>query len=279
MILSPEVRTQTTYPGCQDDDAGRERVDSYGICVNRVQAPTSSQVTERDRGGPSPPSLSRVSLSQGLGGQFISEETVERARGPLGGRTGTIWSLIPHSTVYTMTQIRADHEDDPEELSRAIHSRLTLRGQERASTTVPKPGSGHSAPVLTHKDTIDALKAFVTAPSSQNEAESSVRLLVRSSALKSSFMEILFNKHMTVGAVKDKLQSHVGTSSSSMVLTLMDNRGGKVADLVDEGKKLGYYSPLSGYVLHVMDSDGMSLANTVRFGMWSVPSLQTRVVI
>jgi hypothetical protein len=160
-----------------------------------------------------------------------------------------------------MVPVSVDREDDPEELSRAIQSRLTLRGQDRTSTPVPKAGP---APVLTHNDTIDALKAYVTAPSSQNEAESSVRLLVRSSALKSSFMEILFNKHMTIGAVKDKLQSHVGTSSSSMVLTLKDNRGGKVADLVDDGKKLGYYSPLSGYMLHVVDSDGMSLANTVR---------------
>ena len=121
-----------------------------------------------------------------------------------------------------------DHEDDPEELSRSIQSRLTLRGQDRTGTTAPKAGP---PPVLTHKDTIDALKAYVTAPSSQNEAESSLRLLVKSSALKSSFMEILFNKHMTIGAVKDKLQTHVGTSSSSMVLTLQDNRGGKVADL------------------------------------------------
>ncbi len=158
-----------------------------------------------------------------------------------------------------------DHEDDPEELSRSIQSRLTLRGQDRTGKTAPPSGP---PPVFTHRDTIDALKAYVTAPSSQNEAESSVRLLVKSSALKSSFMEIMFNKHMTIGAVKDKLQSHVGTSSSSMVLTLKDNRGGKVADLVDDGKKLGFYSPLSGYMLHIVDSDGMSLANTVRAG-WS----------
>lgn len=158
------------------------------------------------------------------------------------------------------SQISADHDEDPEELSRSIQAKLTLRGQGRTSTTASQT---RSAPVLTHKDTIDALKAYVTAPSSQNEAESSVRLLVTSSALKSSFMEILFNKHMTVAAVKDKLQSHVGTSSSSMVLTLKDNRGGKVADLVEAEKKLGYYSPLSGYILHVVDSDSTSLANTV----------------
>lgn len=160
--------------------------------------------------------------------------------------------------------IGIDRDDDPEALSRSIQQKLSLgrSANKSSSTSTSAPSSHPSHPLITHKETIDALKAYVTAPSSQNESESSVRLLVTSSALKSSFMEILFNKHMTISAVKDKLMSHVGTSSGSMVLTLKDNRGSKVADLLDDSRKLGYYSPMSGYILHVVDSDSMSLANT-----------------
>jgi tubulin-folding cofactor B len=154
--------------------------------------------------------------------------------------------------------------DDPEELSRSIQSKLSVRHNVRSSSAAGSRGDigGQHEPMITCKDTIDAIKAYVTAPASQNEAESSVRLLVTSSALKSSFMEILFNKHMTVGAVKDKLQTHVGTSRSSMVLVLKDQTGGAIGELTDDERKLGYYSPASGYVLHVVDSDKMSLANT-----------------
>ena len=171
--------------------------------------------------------------------------------------------MSPSVAVVDRDEVDEVDEVDPEALSQSIRSKLTF-GKASTSKSCGRaaPAPTNSTDVLTHKDTIDALKAYVTAPNSQNESESSVRLLVTSSALKSSFMEILFNKHMTIAAVKEKLMSHVGTSSSSMLLTLKDNRGNAVSDLLDDGRKLGFYSPMSGYVLHVVDSDGTSLANT-----------------
>lgn len=110
-------------------------------------------------------------------------------------------------------------------------------------------------------ESLEALKAYVTGPSSQNEAESTVRLLVTHSNLKSRFMEIRLDKHMSIGAVKEKLQTHCGTSASSMVLCLKDGHGHVLVEtLQPDSCKLGYFSPEQGHILHVHDTDPMSLA-------------------
>jgi tubulin-folding cofactor B len=51
---------------------------------------------------------------------------------------------------------------------------------------------------------------------------------------------------MTVDAVKRKINSMTGTSVSTMVLQLKNEQGKLVAELQDDSKKLGYYSPHDG---------------------------------
>lgn len=53
---------------------------------------------------------------------------------------------------------------------------------------------------------------------------------------------------MTVEAVKDKLWKKCGTSVNSMHLELYDDARNKLADLTDNSKPLGFYSPLDGFV-------------------------------
>lgn len=48
------------------------------------------------------------------------------------------------------------------------------------------------------KNSLEALKAYVTAPGSQQQAASTVRLLVTHSNLKARFMEIRLDKHVRV---------------------------------------------------------------------------------
>jgi tubulin-folding cofactor B len=107
---------------------------------------------------------------------------------------------------------------------------------------------------------MEALKAYVTGPSSQHEAESTVRLLVTHSNLKARFMEIRLDKHMSILSVKEKLQSHCGTSAGSMVLWLKNGHGERLHMLGPDTVKLGYFSPENGHILHVEDTDPLSLS-------------------
>ena len=136
-----------------------------------------------------------------------------------------------------------------------------------------------------------ALRAYVTADTgAQQRAESTVLLTVTHSNLRATFMELRFDLHvrlppllltalalsnalvwcpqltgaasallqMTVLYVKEKLQSHVGSSIGAMRLQLKDERGTPVAALDDDSRKLGYYSPRDGFTLHVIDVDAHS---------------------
>ena len=51
---------------------------------------------------------------------------------------------------------------------------------------------------------------------------------------------------MTVDALKAKIHTMCGTSVSTMVLQLRDERGAPLATLSDDARKLGFYSPHSG---------------------------------
>lgn len=51
---------------------------------------------------------------------------------------------------------------------------------------------------------------------------------------------------MTVEAVKEKLWKKCGTSVNSMSLELYDENGSKVAELSDNGRPFGFYSPYDG---------------------------------
>ncbi|GAQ82952.1 Alpha-tubulin folding cofactor B [Klebsormidium nitens] len=105
---------------------------------------------------------------------------------------------------------------------------------------------------------MQALKAYVQGPSSQNKADDTVLLNVSHSNLKQRFMELRFDLHTSIEGVKERLRSHSGTAVESMVLQLLDESGKKVADLSDSGRPLGFYSPQDGYRIHIIDLDPQS---------------------
>ncbi|WIA14691.1 hypothetical protein OEZ85_003189 [Tetradesmus obliquus] len=109
--------------------------------------------------------------------------------------------------------------------------------------------------------TISALKEYVSGSSTmQQSAESTVQLFITHNHLKARFPEIRLDQHMTVDAVKAKINSMTGTSVLSMTLHLQDEAG-RLVDVLQEGsRKLGYYSPRDGWRLHVIDTDDSSLS-------------------
>jgi len=105
------------------------------------------------------------------------------------------------------------------------------------------------------------LKDWVTGDSGgQNRGESTVLLHVTHSNLASRMFEIRLDRHMTIERVKEKLRSHTGTGSMFMHLTLLDYNGQVVADMIQEEVKLGYFSPMDGWTIHITDLDPHSLA-------------------
>lgn len=63
------------------------------------------------------------------------------------------------------------------------------------------------------------------------------------------FILVNDNSQSTVEAVKDKLWKKCGTAVTSMSLELYDDTGAKVADVNDNSRPFGFYSPLDGFVL------------------------------
>lgn len=51
---------------------------------------------------------------------------------------------------------------------------------------------------------------------------------------------------LTVEAMKEKLWKKCGTSVDSMSLELYDDTGAKIADLSDNARPFGFYSPMNG---------------------------------
>ncbi|KAG2410749.1 Tubulin-folding cofactor [Vigna angularis] len=96
----------------------------------------------------------------------------------------------------------------------------------------------------------------------QLHGEDSVVLRVTHSNLKTFNTDIRFSLQLTVEGVKDKLWKKCGTSVNSMHLELYeDARNDKIADLSDNSKPLGFYSPLDGFRLHVVDLDPTSISS------------------
>lgn len=95
----------------------------------------------------------------------------------------------------------------------------------------------------------------------QIQGDESVLLRVTHSNLKSFNADVRFLLQMTVEAVKDKLWKKCGTSVDAMGLELYDDAGAKISDLSDNMKCLGFYSPLDGYQLHVIDLDPASITS------------------
>eukprot|EP00002_Diphylleia_rotans_P003017 TRINITY_DN12009_c0_g1_i2.p1 TRINITY_DN12009_c0_g1~~TRINITY_DN12009_c0_g1_i2.p1 ORF type:complete len:256 (-),score=59.18 TRINITY_DN12009_c0_g1_i2:299-1066(-) len=105
-----------------------------------------------------------------------------------------------------------------------------------------------------------ALRDYVTAESSQNMHPNTVLLDITHSLLKARYPEQRFDLFMTVADVKDRLHSKTGTSPDFQDVYLVDNNGRTVAHLNESHRPLGYYSPISGYTLHVVDLNPHSLA-------------------
>ncbi|KAK8984797.1 hypothetical protein V6N11_020111 [Hibiscus sabdariffa] len=70
-----------------------------------------------------------------------------------------------------------------------------------------------------------------------------------------------FVEKMSVEAVKEKLWKKCGTSVNSMRLELYDDCKNKLCDLSDDSRPLGFYSPLDGFRIHIIDLDPSSVTS------------------
>ncbi|XP_071711778.1 tubulin-folding cofactor B-like isoform X2 [Rutidosis leptorrhynchoides] len=95
----------------------------------------------------------------------------------------------------------------------------------------------------------------------QLPADDSVLIRVTHSNLKTFFSEVRFSLESNVEAVKDKLWKKCGTAVTSMCLELYDDTGAKLSDLNDNTRPFGFYSPLDGYRLHIIDLDPTSVTS------------------
>ncbi|XP_010276589.1 PREDICTED: tubulin-folding cofactor B [Nelumbo nucifera] len=95
----------------------------------------------------------------------------------------------------------------------------------------------------------------------QLPVDESVLLRVTHSNIKSFSADVRFSLQMTVESVKEKLWKKCGTSVDSMWLELFDDTGAKVADLTDNLRPLGFYSPQDGYRMHIIDLDPSSVTS------------------
>ncbi|XP_023517149.1 tubulin-folding cofactor B [Cucurbita pepo subsp. pepo] len=95
----------------------------------------------------------------------------------------------------------------------------------------------------------------------QIETDESVLLRVTHANLKSFTSDVRFSLQMSVESVKEKLWKKCGTSVNSMCLELYDDSGAKISDLTDNSIPLGFYSPLDGYRLHIIDLDPSSVTS------------------
>ncbi|KAL3715697.1 hypothetical protein ACJRO7_007437 [Eucalyptus globulus] len=91
--------------------------------------------------------------------------------------------------------------------------------------------------------------------------DEAVLLRLSHSNLKTFSSEIRLSLQTTVESVKEKLWRKCGTSVDSMCLELYDDAGSKVSSLDDSSRPLGFYSPLDGYRLHIIDLDPSSVTS------------------
>ncbi|KAK9674341.1 hypothetical protein RND81_12G226500 [Saponaria officinalis] len=93
------------------------------------------------------------------------------------------------------------------------------------------------------------------------DGDDSVELHVTHSNIPSFNADLRFSLQMPVEAVKDKLWKICGTAVNSMSLELYDDSGAKIALLSNDSAPFGFYSPLNGYRLHVVDLDPSSITS------------------
>merc|ERR1711904_199880 len=100
-----------------------------------------------------------------------------------------------------------------------------------------------------------AMRAYVMGDSGLNQSESTVCINVSHSNLKTKFIELRLDKHMTILEVMEKLRRHTGSGVDNMMLQLDNQPQQLVCTLDDPDRKLGYYSPEDGYGIHIIDSN------------------------
>lgn len=90
-----------------------------------------------------------------------------------------------------------------------------------------------------------------------------VKLDLTHSHLKFRIPEIRFSRMEPICEIKLSLVKRVGTAAESMELKLKNRQGVTVADLNDELKCLGYYSPEDGWSIHIVDTDPSSILGQI----------------
>lgn len=85
-----------------------------------------------------------------------------------------------------------------------------------------------------------------------------VWLHISHSNLKNHSSQLRFSLHTSIEAIKERLSQNSGTAVGSMLLQLFDESDHKLDDMVDDKKLLGFYSPLDGYRIHIVDLDPAS---------------------
>lgn len=88
-----------------------------------------------------------------------------------------------------------------------------------------------------------------------------IKLDVTHSSLGITMPEIRFSRSESVATAKQSLERRVGTSAESMKLVLKDRSGNTIASLDNEEASLGSYGAVDGYILHVIDTNPLSMAS------------------
>ncbi|PKA64763.1 ribosomal RNA methyltransferase Nop2 [Apostasia shenzhenica] len=99
------------------------------------------------------------------------------------------------------------------------------------------------------------------ASSLQLVGDDSIMLRVTHSNIRTFSSDVRFFLETSVEAAKMKLWKKCGTSVDAMLLELYDDADSKICDLSDNARPLGFYSPLDGYRIHIIDLDPSSVSS------------------
>ena len=89
----------------------------------------------------------------------------------------------------------------------------------------------------------------------RSTSDDQVILHITHNVFTSGVMEKRFDRHLLISEMKWKVQTHFGSESTLMMLQLKTADGTLVHDNLDDDRKLGFYSPQDGWILHAVDLD------------------------
>ncbi|GBG79921.1 hypothetical protein CBR_g30186 [Chara braunii] len=104
-----------------------------------------------------------------------------------------------------------------------------------------------------------SLCGLALASTSQQFGADTVLLNASHSHLKQQFSEMRFSQRASIMRVKEQLQVKTGTAVEFMQLQLKDPDGQTLVGALEDDRLLGFYSPVNGYWLHVIDHNPNSL--------------------